>query len=124
MKPLSPLQNLLYMAGGILLLAGAVMPLMPVPLWAAVAVFGVGTVLFVSMQVLAHYEGDSFIIKRLRRQQLTGAAMIAIAALMMAGEWLRWPLCRHGEWKVALCIGAVFELYSVFRISSELEKKN
>lgn len=124
MKPLSPLQSILYMTGGILLLVGAAMPLMPVPMWAAVAVFSVGAVLFSSMQVLARYEGDSFVIKRLRRQQLVGAAMLIVAAVLMAGEWQRWQYCRHGEWKVALCIGAVLELYSVFRISSELEKKD
>lgn len=123
MKPLSPLQNLLYMLGGILLLAGAAMPLSPLPLWAAVFTYSLGAVLFAGMQVLMRYEGDSIVVRRLRRQQLMGAAMLVAAAVLMAGEWQRWPLCRHGEWKVALCIGAILELYAAFRISSELEKK-
>ena len=111
------------MLGGILLLAGAALPLTPLPMWVSVCTFGIGAVLFAWMQILARYEGDSLVVRRLRRQQLTGAAMFIVAAVLMAGEWQRWALCRHGEWKVALCIGAVLELYSVFRISSELEKR-
>ena len=124
MKPLTPLQNILYMAGGILLLIGAALPLFPLPMWVAVGVYSLGAILFVWMQVLASYEGSSFVVRRLRHQQLIGAAMLIVAAVMMAGEWQRWQYCRHGEWKVALCIGAILQLYVAFRISSELDKKD
>lgn len=59
MKKLSPLQNLLYMAGGILLVAGAALPLLSSVREAAPYVFSAGAVLFASMQMLARYDGDA-----------------------------------------------------------------
>jgi drug/metabolite transporter (DMT)-like permease len=62
------------------------------------------------------YEGSNFIIKRLRRQQIFGAIALMLAGVMMF-------TMHHNEWIVCLTIAAVLELYTAFRIPSELEKE-
>ncbi len=122
MKTLTNLQNFLYAAGGIVLLAGAVMPLFPGLLVAGAWVFTAGSLLFSSMQMLARYEGSNFTVRRLRRQQLLGAILLLVTAgLLLMKAYATGPL-RGDEWKLTLTIAAVLEVYTAFRIPAALKK--
>lgn len=122
MKPLSTLQNFLYAAGGLVLLAGAVMPLFPGLLTAGACVFTAGAVLFSSMQMLARYHGSDVTVRRLRRQQLMGAVLLLVTAgLLLMKAYGTGPL-RGDEWKLTLTIAAVMEVYTAFRIPAALKK--
>lgn len=123
MKPLTPLQNLLYAIGGLLLVAGAVLPLVTAHMKWPFLVFAAGTALFTPMQVKDRYGGDNFVVKRLRRQQLAGAALLVVTALLMLTRWQQWPPFRADEWKISLAIAAVFEAYTAFRIPAERQKE-
>lgn len=122
MKTLTNLQNFLYAAGGIVLLAGAVMPLFPGLLVAGAWVFTAGSLLFSSMQMLARYEGSNFTVRRLRRQQLLGAILLLVTAgLLLMKAYGTGPL-RGDEWKLTLTIAAVLEVYTAFRLPAALKK--
>ena len=121
MKNLTPLQNGLMMAGGMLVVIGAALYML-LPVVAFVA-FAVGAVTFSYMQLLQSYDGRSFVIRRLRRQQLMGAVAILVAACLMAMQTFRLGIAMRNEWVVALTIGCVLELYTAFRLPAELEKE-
>lgn len=121
MKKLTPLQNGLMMAGGMLVVIGAALYML-LPVVAFVA-FAVGAVTFSYMQLLQSYDGRSFVIRRLRRQQLMGAVAILVAACLMAMQTFRLGIAMRNEWVVALTIGCVLELYTAFRLPAELEKE-
>ena len=89
----------------------------------ASVVYGCGALLFCPLQMLMRYEGRNFIVRRLRRQQLLGATALLVAACCMVMQAWEWGPARRGEWLVALTIGCVLELYTAFRIPSELSKE-
>ena len=72
-------------------------------------VYCVGALLFVAMQMIDRYEGNDFVIKRLRRQQLLGAVMLLVTGVLMFVE-------RHNGWIATLTIAALLELYTAFRM--------
>ena len=111
------LKTQLYRAGGLLVVIGAVLPLIApaVAPW----VFGLGALLFSPIQMTDRYEGGNIIIRRLRRQQVLGALMLLVTAALMFASYYNMPPVRGSEWKVTLLIAAVLELYAVFRISHE-----
>ena len=74
-----------------------------------------GAVLFGVMQVTDRYTGDSFVVRRLRRQQILAAFLLVLTGVLML-------TLRHNEWVVCLLIAAVIELYTSFRIPKEMEK--
>lgn len=125
MKQLTPFQNLLFQLGGILLVAGAIMPMVPVVRDYAAIVFSAGALLFGSMQLLQRYDGRNITILRLRRQQILGAFFLMIAAaLLVMKHYHVGPIpIRGDEWKIALIVAAIVELYTAFRIPAELEKE-
>lgn len=121
MKKLTPLQNALYMIGAILLLMGAATYITK---WVgAFYLYTVGAFLFSSMQMLASYEGRNLVIRRLRRQQLMGALAILFTSCLMAMNTFQFGFARRNEWIACLTVACILELYTVFRISSELEKE-
>ena len=122
MKPLNRLQNICFQGGALLILVGII-------LWIphftfAPYIFTVGACLFAVMQFLQKYEGRSFVVRRLRRQQLAGAVMLVVTGAMMIGSFFHLPYTTRNEWVVALLIAAVFELYTAFRIPVELKKEH
>jgi drug/metabolite transporter (DMT)-like permease len=56
------------------------------------------------------------IVRRLRRQQILGAVLLVFAGVLMF-------VTKHNEWVLCLTIAAILELYTAFRIPSELEKE-
>ena len=121
MKELTKFQSVLLYSGAVILLVSA-LGFMFSSLFAYS--YLLGALLFGAMQVMMTYEGSSITIRRLRRQQIFGAFMLVLAGPLM--------ICNHtpvlgyrlfNEWMVALLIGALLQLYTSFRIPSELKKK-
>lgn len=92
------------------------------PLTATVC-YTLGAVVFCPIQMLQRYEGKSFVIRRLRRQQLLGLLAFLCAACCMIMQVGRFGFARRNEWVVCLAVGCVLELYTAFRIPAELEKE-
>lgn len=122
MKPLSKIQNLIYCIGGILLLVGAVMPLFLVHVSVTPYVFCAGTLMFSSMQLLAAYEGDDFVVRRLRRQQILGALLLVASGVLFLLGHLQPAWLQGDEWLLLLTIAAVLEVYTAFRLPAALAK--
>jgi hypothetical protein len=125
--------------GGVLLLFGAAVYITG---WEyAPYLYLAGSVMFACGQFADRYEGDDRIMKRLRGQQVLGACFLLLTAVLMfsggiherlltdvsLGGRMRsflLELTRKNNWVVTLSIGAIFELYSSFRmdlISKERE---
>lgn len=107
---------------------------------AAPCVFLPGSVAFAAMQARQIYEGESIVIRRLRRMMLTADALFVVAGLMfLENNWnflmpffcnygikgltAYYQYVAHNNWVVVLLIAAVLELYSMHRISNELIKE-
>ena len=116
MKPLSRLQSLAFTLGGLLLLVGALLPMVPSLSDFAPYVFCAGALLFGTLQLVQRYEGRNVTVRRLRRQQMLGACLLMISACLLLVTAFRLLPLRGGEWKVALAIAAVLELYTAFRL--------
>lgn len=123
----------LTVVGGVLLLFGAAVKITG---WEyAPYIFMIGAVMFAAGQFADRYHGDDMIMKRLRRQQVTGAVFLIITAVLMIlsstlhlrlmytetglGDNLRSfliSLTKPNNWIVTMSIGAVLELYSALRM--------
>lgn len=121
MRELTPLQNLCFRTGAVLMLIGAAMFIL-YPM-VGMFVFGIGTLMFSLMQVKAEYLGRDITLLRLRRQQLFACCCFVLALVMMSMQVHGWGPFRRQEWVVALTIGCVLELYTSFRIPQELKKE-
>lgn len=108
-------RNLSFYLGGLLLVAGALLPLI-IPVGAS-WVFGLGALLFCPVQMLDRYEGSDFVLRRLRRQQLIGAMLLLVTACLLFMHEYRIPPFRGEEWKITLLIASVIEAYTIFRIA-------
>ena len=67
--------------GAVLLLAGSVIQITRA-VWAPY-LYLAGAILFAYTQLTDRYEGANLIIRRLRRQQMIGAALLILAGVMM-----------------------------------------
>lgn len=123
MKKLTQLQTIIMNFGGLAIVVGALMPIWGEPFLKVFPyVYAVGSLCFCTMQMLARYEGSNFIVRRLRRQQLLGALLLLIAAVLMFMSLYRFGPFQGAEWQMALALGTVFELYTSFRIPAALKK--
>ena len=123
MKPLTPLQYAISMIGGVLLIVGALLPLAGVMAEYAPYVFTLGALSYGGTQMLRRYEGKNTTIIRLRRQEIIGALLLMVSAVLMLVSSFRLLPLQGGEWKVCLSIAVVFELYTAFRLPQELDKE-
>ena len=104
---------IVQMAGAVLLLVGA---MLQITRWEiSPYIYTLGAVMFSYVQVMSRYEGKNLIIQRLRRQQIVGAVLLVFAGVLMF-------VTRHNEWILCLSAAAVIQLYTAFRIPSEMEK--
>ena len=130
MRPLNKWQNALFIAGALLMVVGAAASLVR---WGAAPwIFAVGVVAFASMQMQQSYEGRNFTIRRLRRIVLFSDFLLLLtAALMFVSrwpqlgglDWLTYVNYVHNNWVVTLLVAAVLQLYTTYRIDSELSKE-
>ena len=123
MKPLTPLQNAISMIGGVLLIVGAHLPLAGDMAEYPPYVFTLGALSYGGTQMLRRYEGKNTTIIRLRRQEIIGALLLMVSAVLMLVSSFRLLPLQGGEWKVCLSIAVVFELYTAFRLPQELDKE-
>ena len=100
--------------GAVLLLVGAMLQITRWEL--SPIIYTLGAVMFAYVQVMSRYEGKNLIVRRLRRQQILGAVLLVFAGVLMF-------VTKHNEWVLCLTIAAILELYTAFRIPSELEKE-
>ena len=115
--------------GALLMLAGAAlgMVMRDVAPW----VFTIGALAFVAIQMQQRYEGDNFTIQRLRRIMMMSDILLIIAAALMFADYgnpfgldhLTWLNYVHNNWVVVLLSAAFIQLYTVYRIDSELRKE-
>lgn len=100
--------------GALILLASLFLQLKNVS-WAPYTYLA-GALMFAYIQIIEGRIPDaSFTVRRLRRQQIFGALLLTITGVLMI-------FMHRNEWMVCLTIATVFELYTAFRIPSELEK--
>jgi drug/metabolite transporter (DMT)-like permease len=78
-------------------------------------IYILGAILFAYTQAMDGYEGKNLIIRRLRRQQILGAALLVFTGVLMI-------VTHNNEWILCLTIAAILELYTAFRIPNEMEK--
>ena len=107
--------QLIQVVGAVLLLVGAMLQITRWEL--SPYLYTIGAVLFAYVQVMSRYEGKNLIIRRLRREQILGAVLLVFTGLLMF-------VTKHNEWVLSLTIAAILELYTAYRIPSELEKEN
>lgn len=123
MKPLNTLQNIIFQLGGILLLAGAMLPLVESLRAYAPYVFTTGTLMFATMQLQQRYEGSDLTVRRLRRQQIVAAFLLLASACLMMVEWFDLGLRLGDAWKLTLVVAAILEIYTAFRLPAALQKE-
>lgn len=129
MNRLNRVQTIIFLAGGLLMVAGAALGLFYPAL--APYVFGVGAVGFTSMQMLQRYEGTNFTIRRLRRIMLLSDVLFLVAAVLMFAslsnslgiDHITYMQYVYHKWVPVLMIAAVLQLYATHRIDSELAKE-
>ena len=108
------IQQIIYILGGILLVAGAALYITQ---WAGASyMYITGSFMFGAMQMLDRYTGKNLILRRLRRQQLLGAIALMLTGVLML-------TCKHNEWILCMLVGCLVELYTAFRIPQEYEKE-
>jgi drug/metabolite transporter (DMT)-like permease len=121
MKELDQRLILLQQIGALLMLGGAAVFLL-MPVWAAI-LYSAGVLLYAPLRMLQRYDGQNFVIRRLRRQQLLGQLAFLCAACCMIMQAFNFGFARRNEWVVCLVIGCILELYTTFRIPAELKKE-
>ena len=111
---MSKIYQIIQGVGAMLLLVGA---MLQITRWELSPIlYTIGAVMFAYVQVMTRYEGKNLIIRRLRRQQILASVLFVFTGVLMF-------VTKHNEWILCLTIAAVLELYTAFRIPSELEKE-
>ena len=107
MNKLTKIESLLFMVGGIAMVIGAGIFIVPSLQFYSPLVFSAGAVLYSIVQMISRYEGKNITLKRLRRQQLFSDVLLLISAgLLMMKVWDFGPL-RNDAWKLTLTIAAI-----------------
>jgi len=143
MRPLNSLQSIVFALGGLLMVAGVALPFFGQAMIGA-WMFLIGAICFGVMQMMQCYEGNSATIRRLRRIMMLADVLFILAGVLMVEQQCHFALplfekngitglnvytqyIVHNNWVLVLFLAAVFELYSMHRISHELardEKKS
>ncbi len=129
MKQLNKAENIIFLAGAVLMVVGSGARVFMLP-WSPY-VFAMGVIAFVLMQLKQKYEGDNFTIRRLRHITVVSDFFFLIAAVLMFADMdnlfglplLMYVQYVHNNWVVALLVAAVLQLYSTHRIGREIEKE-
>ena len=138
MRELSRTQTIVMAAGALLMVIGVGCVVFGMIVPVATILFAIGAIAFASMQMMQVYEGNSIVVRRLRRTMIMGDLCFVIAALLMLESNFRilfpyvattmegynnWVRVVHNNWVVALLIAAIIEMYTTHRISYELSKE-
>ena len=139
MRQLSKIENFVFILGGILMVAGVGCCVLDVARDVMSCVYLAGTLMFAAMQIRQRYEGNSIVIRRLRRIMIAADILFVVSGLLMV-EQVWTPLFAvivttlngyevymryiYNNWVVALLLAAVLEIYTMYRISDELTREN
>lgn len=139
MKQLNSLQNLIFLAGGALMVIGVALNFFGFQQVAA-CLFLLGSVCFGGMQMMQTYEGNNVVIRRLRRIMTLADVLFIVSGLLLLEQNFNFlmPLFQkngmqgmiyyaqyvvHNNWVLVLFVAALLELYTMHRISSELAEE-
>lgn len=139
MKQLNSLQNLIFLAGGALMVIGVALNIFGFQQVAA-CLFLLGAVCFGGMQMMQTYEGNNVVIRRLRRIMTLADVLFIVSGLLLLEQNFNFlmPLFQkngmqgmiyyaqyvvHNNWVLVLFVAALLELYTMHRISSELAEE-
>lgn len=145
MKELTPVQNILFATGALMMVigaggmifgsAGCLMLIMPE---VASILFAIGAVMFAGIQLQQTYQGSNFVIRRLRRIMVIGDICFILAAVFMLENTFHviygimatsidgynaYIHYIYNNWVVFLLIAAILEIYTTHRISYEIKKE-
>lgn len=129
MRQLTKAENAIFIMGAVMMVLGCMCFVLTFP--AAPYIYGVGAIAFVVMQLRQRYEGSNFVIRRLRRIVVVSDFLLLFTAVMMFAnhsydflglDLLTWLQYVHNNWVVTLLIAALLQLYTTYRIDSELRK--
>jgi hypothetical protein len=129
MRQLSRVQNAIFLVGGLLMVIGAGLSLFRFAV--APYIYALGAIGFASMPMLQRYDGQNFVIRRLRRiMVLSDVLFLFTAVLMFANQgnalgldWIYYLNYIKNNWLVLLLLAAILQLYTTYRIDHELEKE-
>ena len=115
------LLKICYRLGGVLLIAGLLLPLWHFGL--AAHVLAAGALLFGGAQMTEPRQEPLLTVRRLRRQQMLGALMLIITGALMLTRYYHIAPFRGNEWMFTLMIAGVIETYTAFRIDAEEKRE-
>ena len=137
MKQLTKVESIVYLLGGITMVAGAglyaFLLIQPIACWLML----VGAILLALMQSRQRYLGTVLAIRRLRKiMSLAGWGFILAGIFMVEDSYLflrpffsgsldgysSYVSIFHHNWVILLLISAVIEMYTTHRISYELKR--
>ena len=129
MRQLNNWQNAIFILGAMLMVVGAGSSVLG--WWAAPYIFAIGSIAFVTMQLQQRYEGNNFVIRRLRRIMILSDVLFLLSALLMIANTgiflglshLTYIEYVYNKWVVTLLVAAILQLYSTHRIDHELKKE-
>lgn len=138
MRQLSKLESIIYLFGGMTMVAGAGLYAFFIVQHVACWIMLIGALAFVLMQSRQRYEGTSQAIRRLRKIMTIAGLGFIIAGFFMVEDsymflrpvfsntvesYTTYVNIFHHNWVILLLISAILEMYTSHRISYELKKE-
>lgn len=130
MRQLNKTENVIFIVGAIMMVAGCVANILRFA--AAPYIYSVGAVAYAVMQIRQSYDGANITVRRLRRIMILSDFLLLFTGMMMfvdrsydfmGLDLLVWLHYVHNNWVITLLIAALMQLYTTYRISSELERE-
>lgn len=134
MRTLTNNERLVMMTGGLMMVIGAGCYALSVVQGVMCWVYLAGALLYGGVQLRQRYEGDNFVIRRLRRMKLTANVFFVLAGVLMADsayhflaplftDWYTYLAYVYNKWVIPLLVAAMLEMYATHRMASELNKE-
>lgn len=125
---------MLLVVGGLLMIAGAGCFVLMWRQGAACWVYLLGACLFGGMQLMQAYEGRDHTVQRLKRIMSVADMCFVLSGLLMVenvhrllmplfSSYVGYMQLIYNKWVLLLLVAAILELYTMLRISSELNGK-
>ena len=135
MRQLNRVQTVIFLFGGMLMVAGAGCYVMMWQQRVVCWIFLVGSVMFSLMQTMQVYTGTELVLRRLKNIQGLASLLFVISGVLMADSAYGFfrPMFDnitdyieivYNKWVVLLLVAALLEVYTTHRINNELSKKN
>lgn len=138
MRQLSKFESIIYLLGGITMVAGAGLYAFFIVQHVACWIMLIGALAFVLMQSRQRYDVSSLTIRRLRKIMTIAGFGFIIAGFFMVEDsymflrpvfsntaegYTTYVNVFHHNWVIFLLISAILEMYTSHRISYELKKE-